>query len=146
MRFRTTLPALLLLAVLILPVVTTPARAQQTGKRKVFEVSAVSYKFTPSLITVNQGDTVVIQFSNDDPDKRNHSIAARLFTRIEATATGDFRTGVGDERRFFAAEPGKKFELTFVASERGSFPFVCGVFDHGARGQTGAINVLAPAP
>ncbi|HLA24013.1 MAG TPA: cupredoxin domain-containing protein [bacterium] len=145
MRLRTILPALFLLAALILPVVTTPARAQ-TGQRKVIQISAVSYKFTPSLITVSQGDTVVLQFSNDDPDRRNHSIAARLFTRIEATATGDFRTGTADERRWFAAEPGKKFELTFVASERGSFPFVCGVFDHGARGQTGAINVLAPAP
>ena len=146
MRLRTTLPALFLLAALILPVVTTPVRAQETGKRKVFQVSAVSYKFTPSLITVNQGDTVVIQFSNDDPDKRNHSFAARLFMRIEPTAAGEFRTGTADERRWFAAEPGKKFELTFVASERGSFPFVCGVFDHGSRGQTGAINVLAPAP
>jgi plastocyanin len=146
MRLRTTLPALLLLAALILPVVTTPVRAQQTGQRKVFQISAVSYKFTPSLITVNQGDTVVLQFSNDDQDRRNHSIAARLFMRIEATATGEFRTGTADERRWFAAEPGKKFELTFVASERGSFPFVCGVFDHGSRGQTGAINVLAPAP
>lgn len=146
MRLRTTLPALLLLAVLVLPVVTTPVRAQETGKRKVIQVSAVSYKFTPSLITVNQGDTVVIQFSNDDPDKRNHSLAARLFMRIEPTATGEFRTGTADERRWFAAEPGKKFELTFVASERGTFPFVCGVFDHGSRGQAGAINVLAPAP
>jgi len=145
MRFRTTLPALLLLIALILPVVTTPARAQ-SGKRTVIQVSMVSYKFTPALITVNQGDTVVLQVSNDDPDRRNHSIASRLFMRIEATATGDFRTGVADERRWFAAEPGKKYELTFVASERGSFPFVCGVFDHGSRGQAGAINVLAPAP
>ena len=145
MRFRTTLPALLLLIALILPVVTTPARAQ-SGKRTVIQVSMVSYKFTPGLITVNQGDTVVLQVSNDDPDRRNHSIASRLFMRIEATATGDFRTGVADERRWFAAEPGKKYELTFVASERGSFPFVCGVFDHGSRGQAGAINVLAPAP
>lgn len=144
MRFRTILPALLLLA-LILPVVTAPVQAQ-TGQRRVFQISMTSFKFTPALISVNQGDTVVLQVSNDDPDRRNHSIAARLFTRIQVTATGDLRTGVADERRFFAAEPGKKFELTFVASERGSFPFVCGVFDHGARGQTGAINVLAPAP
>src|SRR3972149_11124899 len=137
MRLRTILPALFLLAVLILPVVTTPARAQ-TGQRKVIQISAVSYKFTPSLITVSQGDTVVLQFSNDDPDRRNPSIAARLFTRIEATATGDFRTGTADERRWFAAEPGKKFELTFVASERGSFPFLCGVFDPGSPRPTGA--------
>ncbi len=145
MRLRTTLPAVLLLAALILPVFTAPVHAQ-TGPRKVIQVSMVSYKFVPALISVNQGDTVVLQVINDDPDRRNHSIAARLLTRIEAAATGDFRTGVADERRFFAAEPGKKFELTFVAAERGSFGFVCGVFDHGSRGMTGAINVLAPAP
>ncbi|HEY6102878.1 MAG TPA: cupredoxin domain-containing protein [bacterium] len=146
MRLRTILPALLLLAALIFPVVTTPARAQETGKRKVFQVSMVSWKFTPSIITVNQGDTVVLQIENEDPDKRNHSIAARLFMRNQATATGEFRTGTAEERQFFAVEPGKKFELTFTASERGTFPFVCGVFDHASRGMTGAINVLAPAP
>lgn len=102
-----------------------------------------SYAFTPALITVNRGDTVVLQVSNDDAERRNHSIAARLFMQVEPKATGEFRTGVGDERRFFAAEPGKKFELEFVAAQAGTFPFVCGVFDHGARGQTGAINVLS---
>lgn len=145
MRLRTTLPALVLAAVLLLPVVTASAQGQ-AGPRKVIQVSMTSFKFTPSLITVNQGDTVVLQVSNDDPDRRNHSIAARLFVKVEPTASGEFRTGVADERRWFAAEPGKKYELTFVASERGTFPFVCGVFDHAARGQTGAINVLAPAP
>lgn len=145
MRFRTTLPALLLLAALILPLLSVPAQAQN-GHRKVIAVSMTSFMFTPALITVNQGDTVVLQFSNDDPARRNHSIAARLFTRIDVAARGEFRTGIDDERRFFAAEPGKKFEIEFVATERGSFPFVCAIFDHGARGQTGAINVLAPAP
>lgn len=138
------LVVLVLLVALALPVVTSPAQAQ-IGSRKVFQISMVSYMFTPSLITVNRGDTVVLQFSNDDPDRRNHSIASRLFMRIEPKASGEFRTGVGDERRFFAAEPGKKFELEFVASEAGSFPFVCGVFDHGSRGQAGAINVVAAA-
>src|SRR3989337_3555099 len=103
MRFRMILTALLLFASLIVPVVTAPAQAQ-TGGRKVIQVSMVSYKFTPSLITVNQGDTVVLQFSNDDPDRRFHSIAMRLFTRIQVTATGDFRTGVADARRWLVAD------------------------------------------
>lgn len=144
MQTRVILTALVLAAVLVLPVLTAPAQAQ-SGARKVFQISMKSFAFTPSLITVNRGDTVVLQVSNDDPDRRNHSIAARFFVELEPKATGEFRTGVGDERRFFAAEPGKKFELEFVASQAGSFPFVCGVFDHGARGQTGAINVLPTA-
>jgi plastocyanin len=136
------LAALTVAAVLVLPVLTVTAQAQ-TGTRKVFQIRMVSYRFEPSLITVNRGDTVVLQVINDDPDRRNHSIAARLFLQVEPKATGEFRTGVADERRFYAAEPGKRFELEFVASQAGTFPFVCGVFDHGARGQTGAINVLA---
>ena len=52
------------------------------------------------------------------------------------------REGVDDERRFFAVAPDTKVEIEFVASELGSFPFVCGVFDHGSRGQVGAMNVL----
>ena len=144
MRMRVVLAALVLAAVLVLPVLTAPAQAQ-SGARRVFQISMVSFKFTPSLITVNRGDTVVLQFTNEDPDSRNHSIASRLFMQIEPKASGEFRTGVAEDRRFFAAEPGKKFELEFVATQAGSFPFVCGVFDHGARGQSGAINVLAAA-
>jgi len=86
---------------------------------------------------------VVIRFSNDDPERRPHSLAARLFLQVEVTARGDFRTGVADARRVFAAEPGQAFELEFVASQAGSLPFVCGIFDHGARRQAGAINVVA---
>ncbi|HXF81544.1 MAG TPA: cupredoxin domain-containing protein [bacterium] len=144
MRTRLVLTALILAAALALPALTAPARAQ-SGARKVFQISMRSYAFTPSLITVNRGDTVVLQMVNDDPDRRNHSIAARLFLEIEPKASGQFRTGVGDGRRFYAAEPGQRFELEFVAAQAGTFPFVCGVFDHGARGQAGAINVVATA-
>jgi plastocyanin len=120
---------------------TLPVRAQ--GTRKVIAISAMSWKFTPDLFTVNQGDTVVIQFSNDDPDKRNHSFAARWLLDKAVAVRGDVaREGTDDGRRFFAAAPGQRLEFEFVASETGSFPFVCGVFDHGARGQVGAMNVL----
>lgn len=141
MRSRAILAALVVTALIVLPVLT-PVQAQ-TGSRKVFQIVATSYKYTPALLTVNTGDTVVIQFRNEDTDGRAHSIAARLFVDIQVTARGDYRTGVADGRRFFAAEPGEGFELEFVAGVAGSFPFVCGIFDHGARGQTGAINVIA---
>lgn len=118
-----------------------PVQAQ--GNRKVIQITAVSYKFTPDLFTVNQGDTVVIQLSNEDPDKRNHSFAARWLVGKQVTVRGQVaREGVDDERRFFAVAPGTTAEIEFVASEPGSFPFVCGVFDHGSRGQAGAMNVL----
>ena len=140
MRTRWMLIMAVLALVLAIPAGQT-ARAQ--GARKVIQITAVSYKFTPDLFTVNQGDTVVIQLTNADPDKRNHSFAARWLVGKQVTVRGQVaREGVDDERRFFAVAPGTQAEIEFVASDPGSFPFVCGVFDHGSRGQTGAMNVL----
>lgn len=140
MQTRGMLIAAVLALVLAIPA-GLPVRAQ--GNRKVIQITVVSYKFTPDLFTVNQGDTVVIQLSNEDPDKRNHSLAARWLVGKQVTVRGQVaREGVDDERRFFAVAPGTKAEIEFVASEPGSFPFVCGVFDHGSRGQVGAMNVL----
>lgn len=143
MLTRLALLALIVAIAALVPSFSSPAQAQ--GNRKVIQVSLVSFAFTPSLITVTQGDTVVLQLSNDDPDKRNHSFAARWLVDRQVTVRGEItREGVAEERRFFALAPGQKAEIEFVMNDRGSFPFVCGVFDHAGRGQTGAINVLAP--
>ncbi|MDQ7819178.1 MAG: cupredoxin domain-containing protein [Armatimonadota bacterium] len=129
------------LAALVLAV--APAQAQS---RRVIEIRMRSYMFVPSLITVTQGETVVLVLINDDPDGRTHSFAARWLVGKQVNFRGTlFREGVDDERRFFAVAPGQQAEIEFVADQVGSFPFVCGVFDHGARGQAGAVNVL-PRP
>lgn len=140
MRTRLILIAMVLLLVLAVPA-GLPVRAQ--GNRKVIKITMVSWKFTPALFTVAQGDTVVLQLSNEDPDKRNHSFAARWLVGKQVAMRGAIaREGIDDERRFFAVAPGTEAEIEFVASDPGSFPFVCGVFDHGSRGQVGAMNVL----
>lgn len=150
MRMRWTLFGLVLVAV----VVITAAAAlsgQAQGVKKTIKISMVSYKFIPDtvaasfgdspIMSINRGETVVLQFSNDDPERRNHSFAARWLVNMDVQARGQVRTGTGDERRFFAAQPGEKFELEMTFNQAGSFPFVCGVFDHGAKGQTGVFNV-----
>lgn len=143
MRTRWILIAVVLL-VLTIPT-GLPVRAKEN--RVVIQITMVSWKFTPSLFTVHRGDTVVLQLSNEDPDKRNHSFAARWLVGKQVTVRGAIaREGIDDERRFFAVAPGTQAEIEFVASEPGSFPFVCGVFDHGSRGQAGAMNVLPAAP
>lgn len=152
MRMRWTLLGLVLATVLVLTAAAVPVTAQ--GAKKIIKISMVSYKFIPdtmtarvgdvAIITVNRGDTVIFQFSNDDPARRNHSFAARWLVNMEAQARGQFRTGVDEERRFFAAAPGEKFELEMTFAQVGSLPFVCGVFDHAARGLGGAINVVVP--
>ncbi len=137
---------ILIAAVLLVLAIPTGRPVQAQGNRKVIQITMVSWKFTPDLFTVTRGDTVVLQLSNEDPDKRNHSFAARWLVDKQVIVRGQVaREGVDDERRFFAVAPGTKAEIEFVASEPGSFPFVCAIFDHGARGQTGAMNVL-PAP
>lgn len=141
MRMRWMLIAAVLAVVLAIPA-GLPARAQ--GSRKVIKITMVSFKFTPDLFTVTRGDTVVLQLTNEDPDKRNHSFAARWLVDREVGVRGQLaREGVDDSRRFFAVAPGQAAEIEFIVSEAGSFPFVCGVFDHGARGQAGAMNVLS---
>jgi uncharacterized cupredoxin-like copper-binding protein len=135
----------MLIAAVLALILAMPAErlVQAQGNRKVIKITMVSWKFTPDLFTVARGDTVVLQLSNEDPDKRNHSFAARWLVDKQVTTRGQLaREGVDDGRRFFAVAPGQAAEIEFVASEAGSFPFVCGVFDHGARGQTGAMNVL----
>ncbi len=132
--------ALLAVMAALLPA-AAPAQAQA---RRVIEIRMRSYMFVPSMITVTQGDTVVLVLINDDPDRRNHSFAARWLVGKQVTVRGAiFREGIDDDRRFFAVAPGQQAEVEFVADQVGSFPFVCGVFDHGARGQAGAINVVA---
>ncbi len=140
MRTRWMLVALVLATVLAVPA-SVPVQAK--AARKVIPIKLVSWSFSPSFFSVTQGDTVVLVLSNEDPDKRNHSFAARWLVGKQVTMRGAIaREGVDDERRFFAVAPGTQAEIEFVASEPGSFPFVCGVFDHGSRGQVGAMNVI----
>src|SRR2546426_976786 len=138
----------ILIAAVLLLLLTVPAglpvRAQ--GSRKVIQITMVSWKFTPDFFTVTQGDTVVLQLSNEDPDKRNHSFAARWLVGKQVIVRGQVaREGIDDERRVFAVAPGTKGELEFVASEPGSFPFVFGVFYSGSRGHGWALKVLSHA-
>ncbi len=127
----------------VLALTAIPGVWAQAQAKRVVRVVATSYKFEPSLIQVRAGETVVLQIVNADAEGRNHSIAAQLFTMVPVVARGDiFRQGTAEGRRFFAVEPGKQIEVEFVASVRGSFPFICGISDHAAKGQVGAINVL----
>lgn len=115
--------------------------AQAPAKRTI-RVVVTSYKFEPSVITVRQGETVVLQLVNADAE-RSHSINAELLSRIPVTARGEVEAqGTFSGRRFFSAAPGKTIEVEFVESERGTFGFICSISGHAAKGMAGAINVL----
>jgi len=141
MKFRGVIGVAIAAAVLV--GLAQPAVLAQASAKRVIRIVATSYKFEPNLVQVRQGETVVLQLVNADPEGRNHSISASLFTQIPVTTRGDiFRQGEAEGRRFFALEPGKTIEVEFMASVRGTFAFSCGISDHASRGQAGAINIL----
>jgi len=113
----------------------------QTLSRKVIEVAMLEYKYEPHQIRFNEGDIVVMKLTNTG--RLDHNISARYWLNIPLTLRGDARQGISEDRKWVALEPRKSGELEFVVQGRGSFPFLCTIFDHAARGKTGAFIVLA---
>jgi len=132
----------LVVAVLVVAVTLgiSTAGTAQTSARKVFEISAVSYKFEPSVIRVNEGDTVVIRLRNID-QRWPHDIASRYFVNIPLTVRGDGREVIEEGRKYVRVTPGKSTEFEFVATSRGSYAFICAFFTHAIDGMTGQIFV-----
>ncbi len=137
MKFRLLVAAGLLVAVTL---GISTAGTAQTPARKVFEITAVTYKFEPSVIRVNEGDTVVIRLRNID-QRWPHDIASRYFLNIPLTVRGDGREVIEEGRKYVRVTPGKSTEFEFVATSRGSYAFICAFFTHAFDGMTGQIFV-----
>lgn len=129
----------LLVAVLLFGLgATPPAPAQPT---RVIHIAMSSFKFEPDLFFVNEGDRVVLQLENIDP-QRNHNFDSPYLSQVDFTVTGQFKQGVTPAgTKYVLVEPRQKAEVTFVAKGRGQYAFVCSVFNHAARGETGAFVV-----
>ncbi len=74
---------------------------------KEFDVTAKQWEFIPDTITVNKGDTVILNVESIDV---NHGISIPQF-------------GVGE-----SLSPGKKVTVEFVADKAGTFSFYCSVY------------------
>lgn len=142
MRKRMTLTGLLVAAATLGMAAGAPA---QTPSRKIIEIVMTSYKYEPSQIRITEGDTVVIRLKNADQTGRRHNFSSTYLLNIPLTLRGDGEEGTNEGRKFVAVEAGKQAEFEFVAKGRGSYAFICTVFDHAIRGQTGALIVGAPA-
>lgn len=117
---------------------TPPAPAQPL---RVIHIAMSSFKFDPDLFFVHEGDRVVLQLENIDP-QRNHNFDSPYLSQVEFTVTGQFKQGVSKEgTKYVFVEPGRKAEVTFVAKGHGQFGFVCSLFNHAARGEVGAFVV-----
>jgi plastocyanin len=103
---------------------TDPSQASVAGQQanvKEFTIDGSNYKFAPNTISVNQGDTVKINFKN----------------------TGGFHNFVIDE---FNAKTktipiNQEDSIEFVADKAGSFQFYCSVGNHRAMGMVGTLTV-----
>jgi len=117
----------------------------QTPPTRAIKVSMVSYKYDPSVITMNVGDRVTLQITNDDKTHpgRAHSIASPFFQSLNYTVTGDAQQGVakGDGWKYILIDNGQTVEVTFVPQTPGQFNFLCEQYNHASLGQVGAFVV-----
>lgn len=84
---------------------TTPK--EKVVETKTFNVTAKKWEFSPSTITVNEGDVVVMHVTSVDVD---HGIAITAF-------------GVNE-----TLKPGVTKTIQFVADKKGTYSFFCSVF------------------
>ncbi|TMI81212.1 MAG: hypothetical protein E6H04_07295 [Bacillati bacterium ANGP1] len=144
MRVRFQILAVPVVAVLLFGLgATSPAPAKTMAR--VIPIAMSSYKFEPNLFFVNEGDTVVLQLENIDP-QRPHAFNSPYLSKVDFTVSGQYAQGVTpDGTKYVRLEHGQKAEITFVAKGRGQYGFICSLagagFNHAARGQTGAFVV-----
>lgn len=96
-------------------------QAAPTGEVRVFEMTAKQWEFTPSTITVNQGDAVELHITSIDV---THGFALPDFEINERL------------------EPGEDVHVEFVADKQGTFTFFCSVpCGSGHGGMSGQLIV-----
>lgn len=97
------------------------SNSSSSGNVKEFTMTAKAFQFTPSTITVNEGDTVILHITSLD---EMHGIAIPEF-------------GVSQQ-----LPPGEEKTVQFVADKKGSFRFFCNVpCGEGHKDMTGMIVV-----
>jgi plastocyanin len=139
-----------LLAAALLAVTATLGGAggspAQPPPKRIIEIVMTSYKYEPNLLRLVDGETVVLRLRNADQFGRTHNFASAFLLNIPLVVRGDGLEGVADGRKFVSVEAGKTADVEFTVRGRGSYAFLCTLFDHAVRGQTGMLIVGAPAP
>lgn len=135
---RVTFAGVLACALLLGLGVAAPAQQVQ-----VIKIAMDSFKFTPSVVTFNAGQRVVIQLANVDPKPDYaHTFASQYLSTVDYTVTGKAKQGVTkDGVKYVLVEPGNTAEIIFVPSGRGQWSFFCSAYNHASKGQTGALVV-----
>lgn len=135
--------ALISLLVVTLTFGISTAVPAQTPRKIVIEVKMDSFKFEPSQIKFNEGDTIVLKLVNVDSRGRPHNLSAAWLMNIPLTLRGDGQESSFEGRKAVRVEAGKTAEVEFVAQGRGSAAFVCSLFNHAENGMVGAFFIGA---
>lgn len=95
--------------------------SQITPQIKEFDITAKKWDFSPSTITVNEGDTVILNVESIDVE---HGFALLDF-------------GINEQ-----LSPGETVRIEFVADKKGTFSFFCNVYcGSGHSGMKGILVV-----
>jgi hypothetical protein len=109
---------------------------------QMIKLSMVSFKFVPDLITLHEGQRTVLHLTNDDTQQRAHSVASIYWNTVSYTVQGAAKQGTTpDGVKYVLLDAGQTADVTFVPAARGQWSMFCSVFNHAARGETGAIVV-----
>lgn len=117
--------------------------AEPAQQVQVIKVAMDSFKFTPNVLTFNDGQRVIVQLSNVDPKPDYaHSFTSEYLSMVDYTVTGKAKQGVSkDGNKYVLVEPGNTAEISFVPTGRGQWTFYCSLYNHASKGQTGALVV-----
>ena len=102
--------ALIVLALVLSGCPAQPSNGNGNGttpETKEFNITAKQFEFSPSTITVNKGDTVIVNITSQDVQ---HGFALPDF-------------GVNE-----TVDAGQTTRIEFVADKSGEFTFFCSVF------------------
>ncbi len=106
MKTRLAYGLLIMLAALLVAFAPLPAAAATHPATRVVRMEASQFSYSPSVVTVNRGDTVTLELVSTDVV---HGLSVDGY-------------GVSVE-----ADPGQTKTVTFIANRTGSFRFRCNV-------------------
>ena len=114
----------------------------KSAKRTITLTMNDTMRFTPDVLTVKQGETIIFKVKNQG--KQMHEVVIGTKKELEAHAAlmVKFPTMEHDEPYMAHVAPGKSQNLIWTFNRPGEFEFACLIAGHYQAGMVGKITVL----